>query len=127
MAIEYEIIEDKRLVIAKGSGVVTGNDVISHLETLAADERFVGPMKKIVDYSSIDSIRQSNEEVIIIARKKEALERKFAGEKCAFVSPADLTFGIARVHQALIDSTGINTNVFRRIEEALEWLDVELD
>jgi precorrin-3B methylase len=127
MAIEYEIIEDKRLVIAKGSGVVTGNDVISHLETLAADERYVAPMKKLVDYSSIDSIRQSNEEVIIIARKKEALERKFAGEKCAFVSPADLTFGIARVHQALIDSTGINTNVFRRIEEALEWLDVELD
>lgn len=106
MAIEYEIIEDKRLVIAKGSGVVTGNDVISHLETLAADERYVAPMKKIVDYSSIDSIRQSNEEVIIVARKKEALERKFAGEKCAFVSPADLTFGIARVHQALIDSTG---------------------
>ena len=127
MAIEYEIIEDKRLVIAKGSGVVTGNDVISHLETLAADERYVAPMKKIVDYSSIDSIRQSNEEVIIIARKKEALERKFAGEKCAFVSPADLTFGIARVHQALNYSTGINTNVFRRIEEALEWLDVELD
>ena len=127
MAIEYEIIEDKRLVIAKGSGVVTGNDVISHLETLAADERYVAPMKKLVDYSSIDSIRQSNEEVIIIARKKEALKRKFTGERCAFVSPADLTFGIARVHQALIDSTGINTNVFRRIEEALEWLDVELD
>ena len=127
MAIEYEIIEDKRLVIAKGSGVVTGNDVISHLETLAADERYVSPMKKLVDYSSIDKIRQSNEEVIIIARKKEALKRKFAGERCAFVSPADLTFGIARVHQALIDSTGINTNVFRRIEEALEWLDVELD
>ena len=127
MAIEYEIIEDKRLVIAKGSGVVTGNDVISHLETLAADERYVAPMKKLVDYSSIDSIRQSNEEVIVIAKKKEALKSKFAGEKCAFVSSADLSFGIARVHQALIDRTGINAAVFRRIEEALEWLDVELD
>ena len=127
MSIEYEIIEDKRLVIAKGSGAVTGDDVISHLDTLAADERYVAPMKKLVDYSSIDSIMQSHEEVSIIARKKEALKKKLAGERCAFVSPADLTFGIARVHQALIDSTGINAGVFRRIEEALEWLDVELD
>ena len=127
MAIEYEIIEEKRLVIAKGSGVVTFNDVISHLDTLAADERYVAPMKKLVDYSSIDSIIQSNEEVIVIAKKKEALKRKFAGERCAFVSLSDLSFGIARVHQALVDNTGINAGVFRRIEEALEWLDVELD
>jgi len=49
MPIEYEIIEDKRLVIAKGSGVVTGNDVISHLDTLAADEKYLSPMKKLVD------------------------------------------------------------------------------
>ena len=127
MAIEYEIIEDKRLVIAKGFGIVTGYDVISHLDTLAADERYVAPMKKLVDYSSIDGIIQSHEELSIIVQKKEALQRKFAGERCAFVSPADLTFGITRVHQALIDSTVINTEVFRRIEEALEWLDVELD
>ena len=86
MAIEYEIIEDKRLVVAKGSGVVTGNDVISHLDTLAADERYVAPMKKLVDYSSIDSMRLSNEEIITIAQKKEALKSKFAGERCAFVS-----------------------------------------
>jgi hypothetical protein len=126
MAIEYEIIEDKRLVVAKGSGVVTGDDAISHLDTLAADERYVAPMKKLVDYSSIDGIKQSNEEVIIIAQKKDALKSKFAEERCAIVSPEDLSFGIARVHQALIDNSGINTEVFRRIEEALAWLDVEL-
>ena len=127
MAIEYEIIEGKRLVVAKGSGVVTGDDVIRHLDTLAADERYVAPMKKLVDYSSIDSIKQSNKEVIIIAKKKDGLKSKFAEERCAFVSPKDLSFGIARVHQALIDNSGINTEVFRRIEEALTWLDVELD
>ena len=126
MAIEYEILEDKRLVVVKGSGVVTGDDVIRHLDTLATDERYIAPMKKLVDYSSIDGIRQSNKEVITIARKKDALKGKFAEERCAFVSPGDLSFGIARVHQALIDNSGINTEVFRRIEEALAWLDVEL-
>ncbi len=126
MAIEYEIIEDRRLVLAKGSGVVTGNDVIRHLDTLATDERYVTPMKKLVDYSSIEGITISQEEAYRIAQMKETLSKKFAGERCAFVSPADVTFGISRVHQALIDNTDINTEVFRRIEDALEWLDVEL-
>lgn len=127
MAIEYEIIHDKRLVIAKGTGVVTANDVIGHLDALAADERYVAPMKKLVDYSSIESIMQSHEEVTAIAQKKEALSKKFAGEQCAFVSPADLTFGITRVHQALVNNTDFRTGVFRSIEEALKWLDPESD
>ena len=120
MAIEYEIIEDKRLVLAKGSGVVIGNDVIRHLDTLATDERYVAFMKKFVDYSSIEDITISQEEAYRIAHMKATLSKKFAGERCAFVSPGDHTFGVSRVHQALIDSTGINTNVFRRIEEALK-------
>jgi hypothetical protein len=127
MAIEYEIIKDKRLVLAKGSGVVTGNDVIRHLDTLATDEGYVAPMKKLVDYSSIEDITISLEEAYRIAQLNVSLSKKFAGERCAFVSPVDVTFGISRVHQSLIENTDINTEVFRRIEDALEWLDVELD
>jgi len=127
MAIKYEIIEDKRLVIAKGTGVVTGEDVIRHLGALAADERYVAPMKKLIDYTSIDDIRQSSEEIIILAEKKDSLKEKFAGERCAFVAPKDLFFGIARMFDAHIYNTDIKTQVFRRMEDALKWLDVELD
>jgi hypothetical protein len=49
------------------------------------------------------------------------------GERCAFVSPVDLTYSVSRVHQALVDNTDINTEVFRQIEDALEWLGVELE
>ena len=126
MPIEYDIIEDKQLILAKGSGVVTGSDVIRHLDTLAADDKYTMPMKKLVDYRTIDSIRISSEEAGLIAQKK-SLINKFTGERCAFVSPEDLTYGTSRVHQALVESADINTAVFRRIEEALEWLDVTLD
>ena len=127
MPIEYDIIEDKQLVLAKGSGVVTGNDVIRHLEGLAADNRYAAPMKKLVDYSSINNINISSEEADAIALKKKSFSSKFRGEKCAFVSPGDLTYGTSRVHQALIQIDDIDTEVFRQIEEALDWLDVTLD
>jgi hypothetical protein len=35
MTIEHEIIEEKQLVLVKGSGVITGKDVIRYLEELA--------------------------------------------------------------------------------------------
>ena len=127
MPIEYDIITDKQLVLAKGSGVITGIDVIRHLEALAADDRYKAPMKKLVDYRTIDSIIITSEEAYLIAQKKKKLAIIFAGEKCAFVSPRDVTYGTSRVHQALLDGTGINTEVFRRIEDALKWLNVTLD
>jgi hypothetical protein len=127
MSIEYDIIEEKRLVVAKGSGVVTGIDVINHLDRLAADDRYVAPMKKLIDYRSIESINISSEEAVTIALKKDTFSNKFSGEKCAFVSPEDLTYATSRVHQSLADNTCISTAVFKQIEEALKWLDVTLD
>ena len=127
MSIEYDIIRDKKLVLAKGSGVITGTDVREHLATLAKDERYKAPMKKLVDYRSVDTIRISREEAYSIARMKVKLANTFTGERCAFVSPKDETYSASQVHRTLVDGIGLNTQVFRRIEDALEWLDVTLD
>ena len=127
MSIEYDIIMDKKLVLAKGSGMITGTDVMEHLATLAMDDRYKAPMKKLVDYRSVDSIRISPEEAYAIARMKVRFASAFTGERCAFVSPMDDAYGSSRVHQALVNGIGLNTEVFRRIEDALEWLDVTLE
>lgn len=127
MPIDYDIIEDKQIVVAKGSGVVTGADVISHLDSLAADARYTAPMKKIIDYRSIESIDISSEDAVTIALKKDTFSPKFRGERCAFVSPGNATYSTSRVHQSLVNTNDINTAVFRQIEEALDWLGVTID
>ena len=127
MPIDYDIIEDNKIVVAKGSGVVTGADVIIHLDSLAADARYAAPMKKIIDYRSIESIDISPEDAVTIALKKDTFSRKFRGERCAFVSPGNAIYGTSRVHQSLVNSTDITTAVFKHIEEALDWLGVTLD
>jgi hypothetical protein len=127
MAIEYKIIEDKNLILAKGLGTVKGNDVLIHLVELAADENYISPMKKLVDYRNIDNIMISSEEAIAIAKKKKELSARFKNERCAFISPGDLTYGTSRVHQALIQGIDLNTEVFRNVQEAIDWLEVEID
>ena len=127
MSIEYDIIADKKIVLAKGAGVITGIDVIRHLDALAADDRYKAPMKKLADYRIIDSIKITLKEAYSIAHKKITLASVFYGERCAFVSPKDVSYVSSRVHQALVDGAGLNTAVFRCIEDAMEWLDVTLD
>ena len=92
MSIEYNIIMDKKLVLAKGSGMITGIDVIRHLDALAVDDRYKAPMKKLVDYRTIDSIRISLKEAYSIAQKKIKLVSIFSGERCAFVSPRGMYY-----------------------------------
>ena len=127
MPIKYDIIMGKNIVMAVGCGVISATDIIKHLDKLAEDDRYTAPMKKLVDYRTIESINISPDEAEIIARKKKKLVEKFSGEKCAFVTSCDLTYGTARVHQALIDGADINTQVFRSFEKALDWLDIKLE
>jgi hypothetical protein len=127
MSIEYDIIEDKQFVLAKGTGVITGIDVIKHLDELASDDRYISPMKKLIDYRFVESLNISQDEAISIALKKDTLSTKFRDERCAFVTPGNRTYGTSRVHQSLVDSTSINIAVFRQMKDALDWLDVELD
>jgi hypothetical protein len=127
MPIEYDIIMDKQLVLAKGCGVINGTDVMEHLATLSMDDRYKGPMKKLVDCRSVDSIRILPEEAYSIARMKVRFASPFIGERCAFVSPKDDLYRSSRAHQALVNGIGISAEVFRRIEDALKWLDVTLE
>jgi hypothetical protein len=127
MPIEYEIVESKKLVIAKGTGVITCNDVLRHLDDLSNDNTYIAPMKKLVDYRDISDIQLSSEEARTIADRKKALIKIFYREKCAFVAPEDITFGTSRVHEALTAGVDMYTEVFRNIDDALNWLDVKLD
>ena len=127
MPIDFDILEDKKIVVAKGSGEVTGEDVLNHLDMLASDARYSAPMKKIIDYRDIVSLDISPEDAVTIALKKDTFRKEFRGEKCAFVSPGNATYNTSRIHQSLVNSSDINTAVFKKAEEALAWLDVTLD
>ena len=127
MTVEYKIIEEKKLVIVKALGTVTDKEILDYLDNLASDERYIAPMKKLVDFSLTEKVAKTYVGAVDVANRKKRHNEKFIGEKCAFVAPSDLTYGMSRMHQALMEETGGNIEVFRRIEQALEWLDVQLD
>jgi hypothetical protein len=129
MALRYEINEAKKLVYAIGTGVVSFSELMNHMEEISQDPRYQAPMRKLVDYRDIKSIELSMDESEIFAKKKASLDSVFAGEKCAVVSPSDIGFGMARIHDSLLDKENPNIDfvVFRKFEDALTWLGVKLE
>jgi hypothetical protein len=126
MPIAYDIVEDQQLVIAKGSGVIVAGEILSHMNTLAADKRYVAPMKKLVDYREVQHLNLSEHDARDIARRRKELAKIFHDERCAFVSPADAVFAATRVHESLVNVTDTNTAVFRTLENAENWLGIKL-
>jgi hypothetical protein len=127
MPIKYKIFQDKKLVYALGVGDITYDDLVLHIEELASEPKYIPPMKKLVDYRNANLSTLSTEDSTKITKKKALLIDNFTNEKCAFVTKRDLEFGMLRFHEAQIDGSGIITNVFRNLEDALVWLQVKLD
>ena len=128
MPLKYEIIEEINLVLAVGEGVISFSELMDHLEQLGKDPKYKKPMKKLVDYRNVDSIQMSSSESETFAQKKAGLGDVFIGEQCAIVAPVDPAYGMARVHDSLMDykEPGIDTSVFRDWDEAQSWLNVKL-
>ncbi len=127
MPIKYKIFPDKKFVYALGIGEITYDDLFHHIDKLATDPDYTPPMKKLVDYRNSTLSRLSTEESIRISDRKAQLIKAFKDEKCAFVIKSNLDFGMTRFHGLHIEESGITTNVFRNMEDALEWLEVDLD
>ena len=127
MPIQYTIIESKKLVYAVGSGVLTLPDLLRHIEELAADPRYKAPMKKIVDYRNAIMQKLTMKEADIFTHKKASLKKTFLREKCAIVTNKDVDFGMSRAHGAKIEGEDIDTRIFRDMNKALDWLDIQVE
>lgn len=129
MALTHNIVSQLKLVYVRCEGIITLNGLMNHIEELAKDPRYIKPMKKLVDFRSVEDVSLSQHEIVDFVDKKAELNKQFGGEQCAIVAPDDSVYEMARIHDALIGikEPSIETCVFRNIEEALRWLKIRPD
>jgi hypothetical protein len=126
MTFRYKIFKNLKFIYAKAEGTLTDDDLNSHLDQLLEDPDYTAPMLKLVDQRNVKSYGLTNKQAEQFAIKKSTLANRFFHEKCAILVASDLGFGVARIHQALMDESGIEIEVFRNLEDAKKWLGVSL-
>jgi hypothetical protein len=115
----YKIDKERRIVMSSGSGVLTIEDILGHQERLLNDPDFDPSYSQLSDFTQVEKVELSSEDVRLAARKNIFLPHS----RRALVVKNEVQYGLARmfeIHRELAGEVGVR--VFRTIDEALAWV-----
>jgi hypothetical protein len=116
----YTIDTSRCLVLSRGWGVLTGEDLLSHVQALAADPRFVPTFHQLVELRDVTGALPT-----AAAIRQLVLHNPFReGSRRAVVVGSDLAYGLARMYEMMRANSPDLLEVFRDMDLALEWLGI---
>ncbi len=118
-----EFIDEGTGILHVGKGVLTGEEIIAAIATLAQDMPHAELITHVfIDLTEVTSVQVSTEEVRVITaidKKNSDLIKQIC---TAIVAPEDLAYGMSRMYAGLIPTPGWSIGVFRTMPEARVWL-----
>jgi hypothetical protein len=125
MPISYRIDEPRGLILTTASGVLTDSDILQLKASLLADPRWKPGMRELSDVRMIDRLEVTAAGVAQMMLRDAADAAALASYRLAIVVAHDLAYGMARMYQMLTEQSVPNVRVFRDMEEAKSWLELE--
>jgi hypothetical protein len=119
MPATYKIDKERKLVISSGSGVLSGDDLMGHQQRLSNDPDFDPSFSQLADFTQVTRVDLTPEDVRLAAEKNIFSSQS----RRAMLVTDDFQYGLARmfeIHREFAGEKGIR--VFRKIEEALDWV-----
>lgn len=127
MPIDYRIYADKRLVVCRGTGVVTDPEIFGYQREVWTRPEVAG-FDELADMTGAESFAVPHPDRV---RELAALAASMDTPKpsrMAIVAPQDIAFGLGRMFETnreMDDRSTKTVAVFRTLEEALAFLGIE--
>ena len=123
MPLTKQIEQPQQLTIITGTGELSYDEVLNTIRSFYAESP---TLNVLCDLRQASAERISSSQVNQIAELIQKLKRVRKGGRTAIVSSRDVTFGVARMLEALInipnDDFAYELRVFRKIKDANRWL-----
>ena len=114
-------------LLRRGWGVVSGQDIIDSNHELLADAPRLGALAYArADFSEASGVEITAEDIQRIVETNTKMAKVNPNVVVVVIAPRDAMFGMARMWETLVDSTGWKTKVVRTASEADAWLEAEL-
>ncbi len=125
MPITYRVDHERRVVVARGYGVITHDDLFGYQRAAWSGSDVVGSVE-LVDMTDVSEIiPPSADHVQALATVAAHMDLASTPSRFAIVAPGDNAYGLGRMFQAYRESETRSTKavgVFRTFSEALEFL-----
>lgn len=122
MPLTYQLDIRLRLVMTRGSGTVTLEDIWSHRRRLADDSRVTAGFAELTDLCDIEAMRLTSAELNQVVSQDQS-PQGFDTSPLAFVSGKPAVYGVMRMYSMLTERAGRRVGVFGTIDEALAWIE----
>jgi hypothetical protein len=123
--VDHHIDHDRRVVLAKGRGTLTDQEVFAYQREVWSRPEVAG-YDELMDMSEVEHIAlPSVDRVRELASLAAAMDPRWPESKFAIVAPNDLAFGLGRMfetYRGLDDRSTKQARVFRTLAEAWAFL-----
>ena len=127
MPITYRIDHERRIVIARGYGTLTDDEIFSYQSEAWSGKDVIG-YNELADLTLVLKIESpSAQRVQALASIAAHMDPKSLPSRLAVVAPGDLAYGLARMFQSyreLENSSTKDVQVFRVFSDALAFLNI---
>jgi len=121
MPVRYVINASRRVVFTACSGPVTVEEMLQNAKRLSTDSDFDSTFSELIDLHECSGTDARIEHLRYFAEDDDPFSTE---ARRAVFAPSQFAFGMARMYEALRGEAA-NFAVFRRMEEACQWLGLE--
>ncbi|MGH0038492.1 MAG: hypothetical protein ACQGVK_25945 [Myxococcota bacterium] len=126
MGIRYRIDSELALVVTTASGLLEDADLLDYGRRLLADPDRSKAKHELVDLRRVDDASSvSSEGIRALAEFWTDRSDQMAGGRLAIVARSNVGYGMSRMYQILRSDGPDSIQVFRDLERALTWLEVD--
>ncbi|MDY6951895.1 MAG: hypothetical protein SWE60_10300 [Thermodesulfobacteriota bacterium] len=114
-------------IIAKGEGIVTGSDIKEINNIIYASPKHIEEIAyQVGDFTDVTDVFISSSEIEELAIEDKEASAVNPNMLIALVGRKDLIYGLSRMWEAFTDDSPFETMVFRKMEDAQQWIKEKL-
>ena len=127
MSVKYIFEDDGRGVVISADGAVQGSEMLSVMSEIFANEEDIRKYQYgIVDYSQIDTLDISHNQIFALAEIHITASKVNPNIVVGFAITKSLIYGLVRIWMVYANMTGWKVNIKKDIRSIRQWIEENL-
>jgi hypothetical protein len=111
-------------VTAIFSGVITSQEIYDANTEILSHPDFPSLRYQLCIFQNVSDFQISTHELMLTAQRDIEASKTNKNVKVAIVTDSTLVYGLGRMYDAFADESDWQTEIFWKIEEAYDWLEI---